>query len=103
MIFIFIFFLKTHKETLVKPEFGKIFSGILSYIGNSLSSILSFYGEIIAFEWNTYMSALLYDIILLDAWVATINYSAVYFCSSIGFSFAIRNLVGHTLGQKKAQ
>ena len=95
LLFIIILKKKVHKKSILMPSLSSLFKGLFTYLYNSFSSILSFYGEFIAFECNTYYAALLFNIHLFDSWVALVNYSAVFYFTSIGISFAVRNIIGN--------
>ena len=87
------------KRTLSKPSFELIFHNMKLYMKKSIISIFSFYGEFIAFEINTYFAAILHDVDELDIWVTTVNFSLLFYVSSIGLGFTMRNLVSVPWGK----
>ncbi len=106
IMFLILLFTTAHKETLIKPKLMDTLKGLAKYLSSSLVNILGFYGDMISFEFNTYMAALLHNVNQIDVWVTFINYSALYYFTSIGISFAVRNLIGNEIGKgqiKKAR
>ena len=101
IVFIIITIKYSKKEILIKPKFKKILKNIPKFFTKkSLSTLLSYYGEFISFELNMYYAALLYNILELDIWVTIINYSAMYYFTSVGLGFSVRNLVGFEIGKR---
>ena len=101
VIFIILLAKVVNKETLITPRFSEIFHGFGTYLKKSFVSILSYYGEFLNFECNTYFAALLHNVDELDIWIIITNYSVIYYFTSIGLGFSIRNLVGFKIGEKK--
>jgi Na+-driven multidrug efflux pump len=89
------------KETLVAPSIKMIFTDYWDYLKHLFITILSFYGEFIGFEINTYFSALLHDISELALWCTLVNFSGIVFFISVGFSNAFRSFLGGYLGEGK--
>ena len=100
IIFLILLLKVSKKESLIKPNFKEIFTGFTTYLKRSFVSILSYYGEFINFETNTYFAALLHNVNQLDIWIILTNYSIIYYFTSIGLGFSIRNLVGFKIGKK---
>ncbi len=100
VIFVILLFKVAHPETLIIPDIMENLRTLYSYLKASILSILSFYGEFISFELNTYFAALLPNLNQLAVWVLMSNYTIIYFLSSVGLSFAVRNIVGNLIGKK---
>ena len=101
IIFIIITIKYSKKEILIKPDLKKTIKNFSEFFSKkSLFTILSYYGEFISFELNMYYAALLYNLLELDIWVTIINYSGIYYFTSVGFAFSVRNLIGYELGKK---
>jgi len=89
------------KEVLVSRSIKLICNGYWSYFKQLSITVLSFYGEFIGFEINTYFSALLHDISELALWCTLVNFSGIIFFISVGFSNAFRTFLGAAIGKKK--
>lgn len=89
------------RNTLIKPSFALMVKGLWNYIKGLSMTVLSFYGEFIGFEVNTYFAALLHDISELALWCTLINFSGIVFFVSVGFSNAFRTFLGNMIGQRK--
>ena len=98
--FIIIIYKKCDHRAISIPTL-KIFSNFKNYIKELSITILSFYGECIAYEVNTYFAAILNDIDQLATWVTLMNYGVIIYFSSIGLSFTVRNMISHRLHEKK--
>lgn len=92
---------KADRNTLVKPGFALVVNGSWNYIKGLSITVLSFYGEFIGFEVNTYFAALLHDISELALWCTLINFSGIVFFISVGFSNAFRTFIGSMIGERK--
>ncbi len=94
------------RNTLVHPQIFILLRGFRSYLEKLSITVLSFYGEFIGFEINTYFAALLHDISELALWCTLISFSGIIFFISVGFSNAFRTFLGNLIGQgeyKKAR
>jgi Na+-driven multidrug efflux pump len=89
------------RNTLIIPTFGLVTKGIIKYLKGLGITILSFYGEFIGFEINTYFAALLHDISELALWCTLVNFSGIIFFISVGFSNAFRTFLGNLIGMGK--
>jgi Na+-driven multidrug efflux pump len=89
------------RNTLIRPSVSLITKGFLTYIKGLFMTVLSFYGEFIGFEVNTYFAALLHDISELALWCTLVNFSGIIFFISVGFSNAFRTFLGSMIGQRK--
>lgn len=77
----------------------ELFDKIGYFLKFNFFTSLSFYGEFLSFEINTYYAALLHDPIALATWVTFINYTSLYYFASIGFANAVRNFIGRKVGE----
>ena len=89
------------RESLAVPTVATICTGYLSYLRNLGITVLSFYGEFIGFEANTYFAALLHDISELALWSTLVNFSGIIFFISLGFSNSFRTFLGETIGKRQ--
>ena len=92
---------KIDKRTYSWPSFAKFFDGFWSYMKHNVYTSLSFYGELIAYEVNTYYAALLHDVVELATWVTVMNFAGLFYFGSIGFANAIRNMIGSRVMKKE--
>ena len=95
--------LMSKKETLIKPTTKMIWNNFWKYMVYNLKTSLSFYGEIFAFELNTYFAARLNDIKQLAGFIGIVNCLIVIFFISIGFSNTFRTNIGNHLGEGRIQ
>ena len=99
LVFAFIILIwRGNSETLIKPSLELIKDNFGSYFWYTTKTAISFYGECISFELNTYFAALLHDITELAAYVSIINAMIYVFFISIGFANTFRTNIGNTLG-----
>lgn len=104
--YLYVLFQMGNKNTLVQPHILIILQGYWRYLKKLWITVLSFYGEFIGFEINTYFAALLHDISELALWCTLISFSGIIFFISVGFSNAFRTFLGNLIGQgeyKKAR
>jgi Na+-driven multidrug efflux pump len=101
LCYIWVLVRMTDKEALVAPSIKLICTDYWNYITRLFITVLSFYGEFIGFEINTYFSALLHDISELALWCTLVNFSGIVFFISVGFSNAFRSFLGAVMGERK--
>jgi Na+-driven multidrug efflux pump len=99
--YLFVLLMMTDKKALFLPSFSLIFTDYWNYLKRLFMTVLSFYGEFIGFEINTYFAALLHDISELALWCTLVNFTGIVFFISIGFSNAFRTFLGAYIGEKK--
>lgn len=97
--FLSVLYFKCEKRAIKKFSLS-IFQNFKNYLKELTITIMSFYGECISFEVNTYYAALLYNVDQLATWVTILNYGVIIYFCSIGLSFTVRNLISHKLAQK---
>lgn len=91
----------TDTRTWKWPSAKQFFGGFWTYMKHNVYTSLSFYGELIAYEVNTYYAALLHDVVELATWVTVMNFAGLFYFGSIGFANAIRNMIGHRAVKKQ--
>ena len=104
--YFYVLFQMGDRNTLVQPNIFILLKGYWRYMKKLWITVLSFYGEFIGFEINTYFAALLHDISELALWCTLISFSGIIFFISVGFSNAFRTFLGNKIGQgeyKKAR
>jgi Na+-driven multidrug efflux pump len=93
-----ILFIFADKESLVSPSIKLLTENFGSYFWYTFKTALSFYGECLSFELNTYFAALLHNLTELAAFISIINCVVYVFFISIGFANTFRTNIGNTLG-----
>lgn len=91
------------REYFEPPSIASIRNKLLDFLMLTGYTALAFYGEMIAFEINTYYAALLHNVDALAIWVTYINYTGLVYFASVGFGATVRNLVGSRIGERRIQ
>ena len=92
-----------NRESLIKPNLQIITKNFWNYFVYNMKTSLSFYGEVLAFEMNTYFAARLNDLKQLAGFVGIVNCLIFVFFMSIGFSNTFRTNIGNLLGEGHIQ